>query len=132
VQLTPAQVVARSRELVVEFGRQLALRGRRVATEVHDDRLRLVVTEPAGPHVLEFAPVAAWTGAPTGAEVVLVAVTADDGAIAHAPPTAAAIGLDPPRLRGALGPLGSAFREFLRKRGVRLHPRTWTYGGGWL
>lgn len=47
-------------------------------------------------------------------------------------PELTGIDLGGARIRGPMGPLASAFREFLRKRGVRLHPRTWTYPGGWL
>ncbi len=34
------------------------------------------------------------------------------------------------RLKGPGGPLTETLREFLRKRGIRLRPRTWTYRGG--
>jgi hypothetical protein len=48
------------------------------------------------------------------------------------PPELVGIDLMKPRLVGVGGPLTEAFREFLRKRGIRLEPRTWTYRGGWL
>jgi hypothetical protein len=83
-------------------------------------------------HRLDFAPVAAFAGGGSAAEQVFVAVDFPDAAFAALPPSATAIGLAPPRIRGPLGPLAAAFREFLRKRGVRLHPRSWAYRGGWL
>ena len=63
---------------------------------------------------------------------MLVAVSFADETMLAAPATTTTIGLEPPRLRGPLGPLAAAFREFLRKRGVRMEPRTWSYTGGWL
>lgn len=131
-QLTAAQVVERARELVAEFARQLSLRGRDVATVVVGDGLLTTVRHSDGPHVLQFAPSAPFGPAPAAAERVYVAVEFGDPEFAAAPADATAIGLAPPRIRGPIGPLAAAFREFLRKRGCRLHPRTWAYTGGWL
>lgn len=135
-QLTPAQVADRARELVIEFGRQLAQRGSHATTTNEHATLRLEVVADDGLHRLEFAARAAFaagTDAGTGAvERVLVAVTFPDEAMLAAPPATTTIGLEPPRVRGPLGPLAAAFREFLRKRGCRLEPRTWAYTGGWL
>lgn len=135
VQLSADEVAQRAGALVAEFARQLGLRGFAVATtEVRGGRT-VTVAHQDGAHVLEFVPRATFSGlsqAPPASERVLVAVDFADDAFATTPPGATAIGLDPPRIRGPLGPLGAAFREFLRKRGVRLHPRTWAYTGGWL
>lgn len=135
VQLSAEDVAQRAGVLVTEFARQLALRGFTVTT--HDGGgggvQTVAVAHQDGAHVLEFAPRAAFGPMPTACvERVLVAVVFADDLFASAPANATAIALDPPRVRGPLGPLASAFREFLRKRGVRLHPRTWAYTGGWL
>lgn len=131
-QLTGAQVAERAHALVVEFARQLELRGRKVARDPAGEGLVVTVAHEDGPHVLAFAPRAPLPQAVQGVERVLVAVEFPDTAFAAVPADATAIGLDPPRIRGPLGPLAAAFREFLRKRGCRLHPRTWAYTGGWL
>ncbi|MBL8731076.1 MAG: E3 binding domain-containing protein [Planctomycetes bacterium] len=131
-QLSPAQVADRARELVIEFGRQLAQRGRHATITNDHDALRLEVVADDGPHRLEFAAVADFAAATDTAERVLVAVSFADETMLAAPATTTTIGLEPPRLRGPLGPLAAAFREFLRKRGCRLEPRTWAYTGGWL
>lgn len=132
-QLSPDEVAARAAALVDEFARQLRLRGMHVAAAAGDRGTAVTVTHTDGAHVLEFARHAAFApDAGPLAERVLVAVAFDDAAFAAVPPTATAIGLEPPRIRGAIGPLAAAFREFLRKRGVRLHPRGWAYTGGWL
>ena len=63
---------------------------------------------------------------------MLVALTFADADYTAVPSDLTAIGLEPPRVRGPLGPLAAALREFLRKRGIRLEPRSWAYTGGWL
>lgn len=132
-QLSPDEVAARAAALVDEFARQLRLRGMQVQSAAHDRITAVTVTHQDGAHVLEFAKRAAFApDAGPLAERVLVAVAFDDAAFAAVPPTTTAVGLEPPRIRGAIGPLAAAFREFLRKRGVRLHPRGWAYTGGWL
>jgi acetyltransferase-like isoleucine patch superfamily enzyme len=130
--LPPAERDRRAHELVLEFARQLQLRGLSATIEMRGAHTSVSVERDGGLHRLEFAPHAAFTAAPLAVETVWVAVEFDDASFATAPANTTAIGLEPPRVRGPLGPLASAFREFLRKRGVRLHPRTWAYAGGWL
>ena len=130
--VTGAQVVERAQSLVAEFGRQLQLRGLPAVVTTSAAHTVLTVVRDDGLHRLEFAPQANFAAAGVIAEQVQVAVDYPDAEFAAVPAPAVAIGLQPPRVRGPLGPLGSAFREFLRKRGVRLHPRAWAYTGGWL
>jgi acetyltransferase-like isoleucine patch superfamily enzyme len=130
--LTAAQTVERAVALVAEFARQLQLRGLPATLTSSHDRSVLVVARDEGEHHLEFQANASFAPAATLAERVVVAMDFPDEEFAAVGPTITAIGLEPPRVRGPMGPLGSAFREFLRKRGCRLHPRTWAYPGGWL
>ncbi len=136
-QLSVAELERRAGELVVEFARQLRLRGHEVAIDTEGDRSRVSVVRDGRTHRLEFASRVGAGSAAAGldqgvAEHVRVAVWFDDAAFAATTTGVTAIGLEPPRVRGPLGPLAAAFREFLRKRGVRLHPRGWAYVGGWL
>ena len=131
-QLTPAQVVERAQALVAEIGRQLALPGLPAVVSSTIGGTQITVRRDDGEHHLEFAARAAFAPVAAATERVLVAVEFPDAEFAGTAPHVTAIGLEPPRLRGPLGPLGSGFREFLRKRGVRLHPRAWAYPGGWL
>ncbi|MBP8299829.1 MAG: E3 binding domain-containing protein [Planctomycetes bacterium] len=130
--LTAAQTAERAVALVAEFARQLQLRGFLATLTSSPDRSVLVVARDDGEHQLEFSANASFAGSPASAERVLVAMDFPDEQFAAVPPNVTAIGLEPPRVRGPMGPLGAAFREFLRKRGCRLHPRTWAYTGGWL
>lgn len=130
--LTAAQTVERAVALVAEFARQLQLRGFLATLTSSPDRSILVVARDDGEHRLEFSANASFAGSPSSVERVLVAMDFPDEQFAAVPPNVTAIGLEPPRVRGPMGPLGAAFREFLRKRGCRLHPRTWAYTGGWL
>jgi hypothetical protein len=82
--------------------------------------------------VLSFSPKAVFGPFPGAAERLLVAVEQNEPEFHAVPADTTAITLQPPRIRGPIGPLAAAFREFLRKRGCRLHPRTWAYTGGWL
>lgn len=135
-QLSAAEVAERAAALVREFARQLQLRGRLVRCEPRGEGLWVVVDDAAARHELRFAPRAgalpAVAAGPGLAEQVWVAVEFQDADFAAVPSGVTAIGLQPPRVRGPLGPLAAAFREFLRKRGCRLHPRSWAYRGGWL
>lgn len=131
-QLSAEQVAERASGLVVEFARQLELRGHRVAVASHCGATGVQVDAATGRHVLRFAAVAPVPDGPRATETVLVAVQFPDAEFLAVPDTTTAIGLAPPRVRGPLGPLAAAFREFLRKRGCRLHPRSWAYRGGWL
>ncbi|MBK8096862.1 MAG: E3 binding domain-containing protein [Planctomycetes bacterium] len=132
--LSADEVAGRARALVVEFARQLGLRGRRVRCEESGDAVHVRVTTEAGEHALEFTPVVAAMPAALGAlrERVVVAVAFAEEWFLATPVDVTAIALEPPRVRGPLAELAAAFREFLRKRGVRLQPRTWAYRGGWL
>jgi acetyltransferase-like isoleucine patch superfamily enzyme len=131
-QLSPAEVAERAHALVQEFARQLQLRGFAVALARTRGGAAVTVTVDGSRHVLELAPADAFHGHGGAAESVQVAVAFPDEVWQRQPDGVTSIGLDPPRIRGPLGPLGGAFREFLRKRGVRLHPRAWAYTGGWL
>lgn len=131
-QLTPAQLAERAQSLVEEFVRQLGLRGRRASHAPAGHGTLVQVAHDDGTHVLQFAAKALFPLAKGGVETVVVAVDFPDDLFAATPPNVTAIGLSPPRIRGPIGPLAAAFREFLRKRGCRLHPRTWAYTGGWL
>lgn len=131
--LSPDEVAGRARALVVEFARQLGLRGRRVRCDESGEAVRVTVTADDGDHELAFTPTApAACGGGGVRERVVVAVTFPDECFAAVPDDVTAIALEPPRVRGPLAELAAAFREFLRKRGVRLQPRAWAYRGGWL
>jgi len=131
-QLTAAELLQRATALVAEFARQLQLRGLPVIVATAGERTTVTVARADGEHRLEWAPRAGFADCVAAAELVLVALDFPDASFTAVPIITTAIGLEPPRVRGPLGPLGSAFREFLRKRGVRLHPRGWAYPGGWL
>ena len=114
ITLTPAQVAETVAGLVQEFRAQMAARGHEVRVQDLGGRLRLEADDGAARHVLLVAtswPASEWD-----------ALDAEVGAF----------DLGGMRVRGLETPLAAAFREFLRKRGVRLHPRTWAYRGGWL
>lgn len=119
-------------DLVAEFARQLELRGRAVAVDAGDDEVAVRVTEQGNAHVLRASTNPLADRASTVAEEVRVVTRLDDGAWDAAPTDVVTIDLRTPRIQGPDGPLAAAFREFLRKRGVRLRPRSWTYRGGWL
>jgi len=63
-------------------------------------------------------------------EVVVVRLHGDLGG--DLPAAETHLALLAKRIRGPEGPLVASVREFLRKRGIRLEPRTWTYRGGWI
>jgi len=147
VALTPEEIAERASELVRELARQLLLRGRAVAVREDNAELAVDVTEGGRTHALRLSegePSA--TARPALAEDVRVRVAwpaaewdalADESdvcAIDLGGPLAGGGGDEPrsPAIRGPAGPLADALREFLRKRGVRLRPRAWTYRGGWL
>jgi acetyltransferase-like isoleucine patch superfamily enzyme len=120
------------RGLIEEFARQLALRGRDVQIDRAADTLTATVRADGGEHRLRWLPTppAAETALPR--EDVIVCPEIGDAEFAGIGAEITAIDLGAPRIRGPGGPLADALREFLRKRGVRLRPRTWTYPGGWL
>jgi acetyltransferase-like isoleucine patch superfamily enzyme len=130
--LEPAEFLERARELVREFARQLALRGRAVETVEEAAELRVRVRHEGALHLLRLAEAGFTAAEVTCVEELRVSARyprAEWEALG-----AELVGLDlaAPAIRGRPGPLAEAFREFLRKRGVRLHPRSWTYSGGWL
>jgi hypothetical protein len=135
--LSADELFARARETAVEFARQLGLRGFDVRTAPlvtgGDEGLELLVRHEGRVHRLALA--RALDGSESSgdaSEEVLVALDVDEDAWGALGPERVAIDLAVPRIRGAAGPLADAWREFLRKRGVRLRPRSWTYRGGWL
>ena len=115
-----------------EFARQLELRGRPVACVEHGADLVLTVRSDAGIHRLTLADRAPSSEGSLEAEEIWVATAIDDATFGAVPAERAAFDLGAARVSGPGGRLFDAFREFLRKRGVRLEPRTWTYPGGWL
>ncbi|MAE75631.1 MAG: hypothetical protein CMJ85_02030 [Planctomycetes bacterium] len=131
-ELDAAALLGVAQDLAGEFARQLQLRGFAVSLQVEADERELVVDHEGRRHRLHLAPLLDTEEAAPCAEDVRVGLAADDDAWASLLPELVGIDLSVPRVRGALGPMANAFREFLRKRGVRLHPRTWAYRGGWL
>jgi acetyltransferase-like isoleucine patch superfamily enzyme len=130
--LGPEELERKARELVGEFARQLALRGFELETSEHGAELRVGVRRDGALHLLRFAPAELDELAAAPAEELRVSLLPQPGAWEQAAPGRTQIDLSRPEIRGASGPLASAWREFLRKRGVRLHPRGWAYRGGWL
>ncbi len=119
------------RDLVAEFARQLGLRGHRVVCDSNGDRTLLTLTTDRGEHRLHLAAVAPPDHGELPREQLWVTAAAlGDDRFAAAPPELCVFDLGTPRIRGPEGPLHDAFREFLRKRGVRLG--AWTYRGGLL
>lgn len=121
-----------ARDLVVEFARQMELRGRAVTRSDAGAELRVVVRGVSADHGLRLATDRLDECDAPLAEEVRVYCRPSEAEWNGVPPEIAAIDLSAPAVRGPAGPLLDAFREFLRKRGVRLKPRAWTYRGGWL
>ena len=158
VELDDEQQHGIARGLVDEFARQLELRGFAVEREEGEGRA-IVLSVPGAANVSSAsggraaaADVSATAAAAGGArthrlafdidlpsaeaelcaEDLRVGVRCDDASFDALPPELCAFDLGAKRARGTQGPLADAFREFLRKRGLRLEPRTWSYFGGWL
>ena len=130
--LTPAEQETRACGLVEELARQLQLRGKEVDVAREDDETRVCVMHQGHRHLLRFGS-SPFTGLDTAnAEELHVSLRFEAEVWEALPPEVTGIDLGVPAIRGAAGPLADAFREFLRKRGVRLRPRAWTYTGGWL
>lgn len=130
--LGPEAFAARARELVDEFARQMELRGFCWEPSRHGAELRRTTAVDGRRHVLRWSD-AGFAGDLHGhAEEVRIAPRWQPADWEALPDGVAAIDLSVPAFRGAAGPLADALREFLRKRGVRLHPRAWAYRGGWL
>lgn len=118
--------------LVEEFARQLELRGFSLSLQSNLDERLLLVRREGRQHRLLFAPELPAGDLDLVEEDLRVGLAASDALWDALPVELAGMHLGRRRIRGALGPLGEAFREYLRKHGVRLSPRTWTYPGGWL
>ncbi|MBK8975098.1 MAG: E3 binding domain-containing protein [Planctomycetes bacterium] len=129
---TAAGLLALAADLVRELARQLELRGRDVELLDRHGALQLTVTADGRAHRLVYGTTPPPLGGDLPCEDIWVAPGIDDATFAAAPAERTVFDLGAPRLRGPSGPLADALREFLRKRGVRLEPRTWTYPGGWL
>lgn len=123
-------------DLVAEFARQLGLRGFEVSDGADGADATVAVKHKGQVHVLRLVLGDAVPAALSAAvaEEVHVYAACGDAAWDAAPDVVIDLGGggSVPRIRGSQGPLADAFREFLRKRGVRLEPRTWAYKGGWL
>ncbi|GAB4142560.1 MAG: hypothetical protein Fur0037_09810 [Planctomycetota bacterium] len=131
--LSAAERTSLAADLVEEFGRQLELRGREVERGRHREERRLSVADGRNRHLLRFCAQGAFEEiAGDHAEEIRVAMAFPEGVFDALPRRIAGIELDSSRIRGDKGPLACAFREFLRKRGIRLEPRAWSYTGGWL
>ncbi len=132
VPLSPEQFAARALELHDEFLRQLELRGRRPERATSGDERRATFVVDGRRHALRWTPAPEAPPLAGHAEEVRLLVACADAAWSAQPATITAIDLSRRAVQGASGPLADALREFLRKRGVRLHPRSWAYRGGWL
>jgi len=119
-------------DLIREFGRQLSLRDLVCEIEGGAGELVLEVLDGGLRHVLRFSEQMSSQAAELVVEDLRVALRCEDEVWAALPSELSAMDLGQKRYQGKLGPLGEAFREWLRKHGVRLSPRNWTYGGGWL
>ena len=130
--LSPEQKVGLAEKLVREFARQLELRSFDVELTDGEHGLELAVSGEEGRHYLRFAAALPIDESAVAIEDVRVGLSCDEGQWQQLPPELCAMDLGRKRLQGSPGPLGLAFREFLRKHGIRLSPRNWTYPGGWL
>jgi acetyltransferase-like isoleucine patch superfamily enzyme len=119
------------RELVQEFARQMVLRGHGMEADQRDTELRLTL-RMEGRHVIRFAKELPLGEGDLLIEDIRVGLRIEDEAWERMPIEFTAIDLGKKRIRGPGGPLTDALREFLRKRGIRLEPRTWSYRGGLL
>jgi len=117
--------------LVREFARQLVLRGHGQRVDEKDGELRLGLALD-GTHSLRVARKIPLEEGGLVVEDVRVGMDFEGEDWEQLPIELTVFDLGRTRVHGPMGPLASAFREFLRKRGVRLTPRTWTYRGGLL
>lgn len=118
--MTSAQFAAMARDLVVEFARQLRLRGGEVGLVETVDAVALSVADGGRVRRLRFGPAALADDKSVPAEDVRVAPCIADADFNTAPSDVVLIDLSAPRIRGTPGPLADAFREFLGRRGVRM------------
>ncbi|MFN0206902.1 MAG: biotin/lipoyl-containing protein [Planctomycetota bacterium] len=131
-ELSPLERESLAREIILEFSRQLQLRGFTVRERSSGVELEWMVVIGKERHRLLFAPVLPAGESELFHEDVRVGMRAATGTWEHLGAEIVGIDLGESRIRGVLGPMALSFREFLRKKGIRLHPRTWTYPGGWL
>ncbi|MEW6071304.1 MAG: E3 binding domain-containing protein [Planctomycetota bacterium] len=121
-----------AKDLVAEFARQMERRGRVVVRTEAGGETRITIRDAEALHQLRFAVSALPAAAEGLAEEVRIYLRPAAGEWDGLPADVAGIDLAAAAVKGPAGPLGDAVREFLRKRGVRLRPRSWTYRGGWL
>ncbi|PIE24137.1 MAG: hypothetical protein CSA62_04865 [Planctomycetota bacterium] len=119
------------RELLREFARQMVLRGHGMEADAQGDELRLTLRRE-GRHVIRYDKQLPLGEGDLVVEDIRVGLKLAEDVWDKIPIEVTAIDLGGKRIRGPGGPLTDAFREFLRKRGVRLKPRTWSYRGGLL
>jgi hypothetical protein len=131
-ELTGERMLELAQGLIEEFARQLELRGMPVRVSVEREERQVVVDHEGGRHRLHFGVRLSTQEYGLFTEDLRVCLAAEEGAWNSLGDELVGIDLSVPRIRGVAGPLTEAFREFLRKRGIRLRPRTWTYPGGWL
>lgn len=121
-----------AQRIVRDFAAALRARGRDVSLEEDGSNIRITVRDGAALHVVHFSEVLDLEQRAVVAEDLRVALCCEAAMLASLPPELCAIDLMGKAIHGRFGPLGAALREFLRKRGIRLEPRTWTYPGGWM
>ncbi|HGY92792.1 MAG TPA: hypothetical protein ENK43_16615 [Planctomycetes bacterium] len=118
-----------ARQIILDFATLLRAHGRGVEVKEAGQGIVLEVEAGASPALLVYGETPTDITPPVaGHEVCLVTLEGS-------PPEnggAVRIALLQKTIRGKAGPLAESFREFLRKRGIRLEPRTWTYRGGWI
>ncbi|MCA9321938.1 MAG: hypothetical protein KDB53_14445, partial [Planctomycetes bacterium] len=121
-----------ARRLLDEFAALVVGSGRPTDLRHDEDQSWLIVTAPEGTATLLLRDEPGEWRLPDGdGELCLVSLEGVPDQVASGRPLSR-IGLRSKRLEGESGMLADSFREFLRKRGIRLEPRTWTYGKGWI
>ena len=129
--LSPQDKTRRARELELEFRRQLKLRGFDCSEE-GEGWLCQVDGQSHRFRFVESLKELPGENFQNSAEWILVSMETSEELWNSFPPDGVLFDLGKKRFKGIPGPMTAAFREFLRKRGVRLEPRSWTYEGGWL
>ncbi|MCA8970398.1 MAG: E3 binding domain-containing protein [Planctomycetes bacterium] len=124
--------LALAQRIVRDFAVALAARGFETRFEEHGDTMHLRVLDGDASHDLWFSERLDTSERELVVEDLRVGLECEDAAFEALPSELCGFDLVKKRVRGELGELGKALREFLRKRGIRLEPRTWTYRGEWL